>query len=133
MYTEETSYTLTHPNTYPLPPPPPYLHQMTHAGSQYKIQGFFPTTDLRLTLFVPQQRLYLWQPSANQRVLNDLRRPRLSRRCMIWLLPSPFSMLSLFLSSCVLPVELSDRRGGGARRRERLVLCKSFSTLWCYP
>jgi hypothetical protein len=55
--------------------------------------------------------------------------------------PSPHvSKLSLFLSSCVSPVELIDgrKRGEGLgeepnqiiRRRESLVLFKSFNTLW---
>ncbi len=58
---------------------------------------------------------------------------RLSRCRMIWP-PSPVvSKLSLFLS---LPVcrQLSSLMGGGAksRRRESLVLYKSFSTLWVH-
>jgi hypothetical protein len=52
---------------------------------------------------------------SEQRVLNDLRRTRLFRRLMIWLLPHPLSceqVVSLSQSSCVSPVELTDRRGG---------------------
>ncbi len=49
------------------------------------------------------------------RVLNDLKKARLSRRSMTWLLPPspPVSKLSLFLSSCVSPVALTGGRGGG--------------------
>jgi hypothetical protein len=80
-------------------------------------------------------------PSLMQRVLYDFERTRLSRRRMIWLLPHqlhpPASILSLFLS---LPVcrrsSLLTGEGGRGwgrsqiiRRRESLVLYKSFNTL----
>jgi hypothetical protein len=47
-----------------------------------------------------------------------------------WLLPLSFSVF------CVSPVGLTDRGGGGSqvlRRRESLVLNKSFNTLWYSP
>jgi hypothetical protein len=54
--------------------------------------------------------------SERQRELNDLQRTRLSRRRMIWLLSHPLHTLSrlvsLSQSSCVLPVELTEGRGG---------------------
>jgi hypothetical protein len=48
--------------------------------------------------------------------------------------PPSVRKLSLFQSTCVSPVELTDGRGGKSqfiRRREILVLYKSFITLWC--
>jgi hypothetical protein len=49
----------------------------------------------------------------DQRVMNDLKRTRLSRRRMIWLLPQPSCQQVVFFSqsSCVFPVELTDGRG----------------------
>jgi hypothetical protein len=44
--------------------------------------------------------------------------------------PSPVSKLSIFLSSCVSPVELTDGIGGGGGGRGCLVLYNSFNTLW---
>ncbi len=73
----------------------------------------------------------------HQRVLYDLWRTRLSRCRMIWLpppTPSP-PLPSLSQSSFLSPVQFTDggRGGGGVsriiRRRERLVLYKSFNTL----
>ncbi len=71
-------------------------------------------------------------------VLSELRRTRLSRHRMIWLLPhplpsTPVSKLSVFL--CLPVCRWSSFTGGGGgepnrRRRESLVLYKSFSTLW---
>ena len=80
-------------------------------------------------------------PSAvehDQRVLNDLQRARLSFGPTIWLLatllpPSPVSKLSLFLSLFVCRrSSLMTGEGGSQiiRRRECLVLYKSFNALW---
>jgi hypothetical protein len=61
----------------------------------------------------PQRRT----PGGAQRVLNDLQRNTLSCDRMIWLLARPplpprEQGVSLSLSSCVSPVELTDGRGG---------------------
>ncbi len=76
---------------------------------------------------------------GRQRVLNDLKRTRLSRRLMIWLLSHPLPLsrqqvVSLSPSSCVSPVELTEggqwERSQIIRQRESLVIYESFSTLW---
>jgi hypothetical protein len=53
---------------------------------------------------------------------------------MIWLLHHPFSrqkVVSLSQSSCVSPVELTDRRGGGAKSYNgKKAWSLSFNTIW---
>ncbi len=77
---------------------------------------------------------------TTQRVVNGIKRIRISRCRMIWLLtplsPSPVSKLSLVIVSSVSPVALIDGRGREGvgesqiiRLRESLVLYKSFNAL----
>ncbi len=76
---------------------------------------------------------YIATSCWSQRVLDNLWRTRLSRRRMIWLLPSPspVSKLSFFFSlACVSPVD-GRWEGGGEEPNngESLVLYQSFNTL----
>ncbi len=78
---------------------------------------------------------------SNQRVLNDLYRVRLSRRCMIWLLLHPLtslpsaSCLSFSVFLCVAGWAYLSERGRGwggskiTRRPESLVLFELVNTL----
>ncbi len=114
-------------------------------GSCYHILGKDLISPLMWRRF---GRFLLWftVTSDNKRILIVLKKTRLSRRRMIWLLPrqlpplhpSPVSKFSL--SSCVLPVKLFDggRGRGGERRQiirpqESVALYKLFNTLCWQP
>jgi hypothetical protein len=111
----------------PSPPPPPPPHRLFLWG--WLAGEFCPAANW----------CWCWVIMRGQTIGLDHRECWMISRgpgflAVVWLAPTPPPHVFLSQSSCVLPAELTNGRGRGRgqmiRRREILVLYKSFNTLW---
>ncbi len=125
-----------------LPSPPFPTLPRQYVWEQYISCVIIPppfTTATRTLPLIPSSHMHCKKKKRTlpQRVLNDLKKTRLSRGSMIWLLPPPLPSISSTADPLRKRDNLLPEEGVGEEPNHttarKLVIYKSFNTLWLSP